>query len=373
MMRLLSDFGAIFDMQSPSMSGGMRAGPVSDGTVLVRLAKNEDQSIWNEFVETTNDASFFHLFGWRGIFKDVFGLNPQYLLAERHGKLVGILPLAHQNSLLFGNALISSPFCVLGGPIGVDRDVENALDEAAIALAKRFKSRSLEYRSRNASREGWSAKRDFYATFVRDIASDHDKNLSAIPRKQRAVLRKAIQGELRGSVDTDVSAFFRVYSESMRNLGTPMFPIGYFKALLRTFAGSCDIVVIRDGELPVSTVMNFYFKGTVLPYYGGGTSKARYNGGNDLLYWEVMRRAVERGCHKFDFGRSKAGTGAFSFKKNWGFEPQWLEYEYWLPEGSKIPSKNPTNPVYANLSRIWKKLPLPVANFIGPFLIRGLG
>jgi lipid II:glycine glycyltransferase (peptidoglycan interpeptide bridge formation enzyme) len=111
----------------------------------------------------------------------------------------------------------------------------------------------------------------------------------------------------------------------------------------------------------------------VLPYYGGGTSGARRNGANDFLYWEVMRRAAARGYRRFDFGRSKAGTGAFAFKKNWGFEPEWLEYEYHFLPGETMPDKNPLNPKYRLFIETWKKLPLPVANFMGPWLIRGLG
>ena len=358
--------GSLSPVDDPNPSIG------EDG-VTVRQARDSDQVLWDSFAQAVEGGSFFHRFGWRGIFQAVFGLTTYYLVAERSGVIVGILPLVHQQSLMFGNALISSPFCVLGGPLALDVDASSALDDAAVALARKFRVASLEYRSRVASRMGWSVKRDLYATFVRELSADHDRNLLAIPRKQRAVLRKAIQSELRGSVEPNVAAFFRVYSESMRNLGTPMFPVRYFDCLLKTFAGSCDIVVIRDRGVPMSAVMNFYFKDTVLPYYGGGISQARNNGANDLLYWEVMRRAVDRGFRRFDFGRSKAGTGAFAFKKNWGFEPEVLEYEYWLPAGAKIPSKNPTNPMYATLSRIWKRLPLPVANFIGPFLIRGLG
>jgi FemAB-related protein (PEP-CTERM system-associated) len=165
---------------------------------------------------------------------------------------------------------------------------------------------------------------------------------------------------------------FRVYSESVRNLGTPVFPRTYFEALRSVFAEHCDIVVIVDAGLPVSAVLNFYFKDTVLPYYGGGTAAARHNGANDLLYWEVMRRAAARGYRRFDFGRSKAHTGAFAFKKNWGFEPQWLQYEYLLGDGVLIPENNPTNPKYALLVSTWKRLPLWITNFWGPYIIRNL-
>jgi FemAB-related protein (PEP-CTERM system-associated) len=332
-----------------------------------------DAAAWDRFVFAAKDATFFHRAGWRIIFKEIFRLKPYYLLAERAGEIVGLLPLVQQKSLLFGNALIAAPFCVEGGTLAIDTDARDALDQAAAAIMGETKASYIEFRSRKASRPGWQVKTDLYATFSRPILPDDNANLLAIPRKQRAVLRKALGGSLVSEVDSDPERLFRVYSESVRNLGTPMFPKKYFTALRRVFGADCDIVTVLDGHEPVSAVLNFYFKGTVLPYYGGGTAAARRTGANDFLYWEVMRRSGLRGNTVFDFGRSKANTGAFAFKRNWGFEPQWLEYEYLLKPGMAIPSKNPSNPKYSLLIETWKRLPLPVANAIGPFLIRSLG
>jgi FemAB-related protein (PEP-CTERM system-associated) len=119
--------------------------------------------------------------------------------------------------------------------------------------------------------------------------------------------------------------------------------------------------------------MSFYDRGEVLPYYGGGTSAARQVAGHDFMYWEVMRHAAARGCTSFDFGRSKVGTGAFSFKKNWGFAPTPLLHRFRLAPGAEIPDHNPLNPKYALFIAAWKRLPLPVANIIGPHIVRGIG
>jgi FemAB-related protein (PEP-CTERM system-associated) len=328
---------------------------------------------WDAFVYSSVDGTFFHRAGWHDIFRDVFRLDPQFLLAERDGRIVGVLPLVHQKSLLFGNALIAAPFCVEGGTLAGDDEARAALDNAAIELMKEKGAASLEFRSRRATRAGWAARKDLYASFSRPLSQSDDENLKAIPRKQRAVVRKTLQGPLTSEIDSDAARLFRVYSESVRNLGTPVFSRRYFEALLKTFGQDCDVVIILDAGEPVSAVMNFYFRDTVLPYYGGGTHAARRSGANDFLYWETMRRAAARGYRRFDFGRSKAGTGAFAFKKNWGFEPEWLEYEFYLKPGTAMPEKNPNNPKFAPLIEIWKRLPLPVANFIGPFLVRRLG
>jgi FemAB-related protein (PEP-CTERM system-associated) len=345
----------------------------ADTQVSVRHLRDEDEVNWEQFVFDCEVGTFFHRVGWRRVFETVFGLEPHYLIAEQNTKIVGILPLVYQRSFLFGNALISSPFCVEGGPLALNDDADNALVAAAISLMNVKKAPYIEFRNKRACHAGWVAKPDLYATFIGPISGDDKANLLAIPRKQRAVVRKSLESSLISEVQADVGDLFKVYSESVRNLGTPVFPKRYFAELKRMFGGDCDIVVVKDAGHAISAVLNFYHKETVLPYYGGGTSAARRNGANDFLYWEVIRRAAERGYRKFDFGRSKAGTGAFAFKKNWGLEPQWLAYEYYLREGQSLPDKNPLNPKYSLLIEGWKRLPLPVANLIGPFLVPGLG
>ncbi|HWY64091.1 MAG TPA: FemAB family XrtA/PEP-CTERM system-associated protein [Rhizomicrobium sp.] len=339
----------------------------------VRAMEKRDAAGWDAFVQSQEGGTFFHRSGWHDIFRDAFRLDPRYLIAERGGKIAGILPLVLQKSALFGNALVAAPFCVEGGPLAADAAADTALVAAALDLQTRTGVPYVEFRSRRAQHAGWTVRKDLYATFSGPLSADDQENLKAIPRKQRAVVRKTLESKLVSEVAESVDDMFRVYAESVRNLGTPVFAKGYFARLKKTFGTDCDIVVIRDGGVPVSAVLNFYHNDTVLPYYGGGTAGARRNGANDFLYWEVMRRAAIRGYRRFDFGRSKAGTGAFAFKKNWGFEPQWLEYEYHFRPGESMPDKNPLNPKYRLFIETWKKLPLPVANFIGPWIIRGLG
>jgi FemAB-related protein (PEP-CTERM system-associated) len=340
--------------------------------IRIRPIEDRDHAAWDSFVLSRPDGTFFHRSGWRPIFRDIFKLDPHYLLAERGTDIVGVLPLVLQRSFLFGDGLLAAPFCVQGGPLSLDGETDEALTMAALDLQAATQAPYLEFRSRKAT-HGWTVKGDLYATFSRPLSSHDQENLLAIPRKQRAVVRKSLESGLVSEIDDKVDDTFRVYSESVRNLGTPVFPKRYFSALRKTFGNDCDTLVVKDRGVPVSAVLNFYHRDTVLPYYGGGTTLARRNGANDFLYWEVMRRSAERGYRRFDFGRSKAGTGAFFFKKNWGFVPEWLEYEYHFLPGHSMPDKNPLNPKYSRMIEAWKKLPLPVANLIGPLLIRGLG
>jgi len=187
------------------------------------------------------------------------------------------------------------------------------------------------------------------------------------------MIRKGIQAGLVSVIDDEVDRFYDVYAESVRNLGTPVFPKRYFRKLKETFGDRCEILVVEHRGEPVAGVMSFYFRDEVLPYYGGGRAVARRLHANDFMYWEVMRRAVERGVRVFDYGRSKKGTGSFRFKTHWGFQPRPLYYEYELIRARKMPDVNPLNPKYRLFIRAWRQLPLPLSKLIGPWLSRSLG
>ena len=209
-------------------------------------------------------------------------------------------------------------------------------------------------------------------TFRKTIDPDPDANLAAIPRKQRAMVRKGIKLGLEGHEESDLNGFYRAYSTSVRNLGTPVLPKRFFEALKRVFASDCEVLMVKHRGEDVAGVLSFYFRDEVLPYYGGGTASARQVAANDFMYWDLMRRAAERGLKVFDFGRSKRGTGSYAFKKHWGFEPQPLHYAYPLLRDSEMPAFNPTNPKYRAAIALWRRLPLGVANLIGPHVARDL-
>jgi len=334
---------------------------------------------WDRFAAGRAEGTFFHRSAWAGVFRDAFGHTPMYAMAEQDGDIVGVLPLVHVKTRLFGNTLMSSPFCVYGGPLAASQDACLALERHCSTMMARTGAASAEFRLLHPLAEGWLPDGDWqtrdglYVTFRRAIAGDDDANLKAIPRKQRAVVRKGIERGLTTTVADGVDGLHAIYAESVRNLGTPVFSRRYFRMLAEVFRGSMDVVTVLDGDAPVSAVMNFYDRDEVLPYYGGGTAAARACGGNDFMYWDVMRRAAARGCRVFDFGRSKDGTGAFAFKKNWGFSPAPLGYRYRLRPGAAIPDHNPLNPKYRLFIAAWKRLPLPVANLIGPHVVRGIG
>ena len=346
-------------------------------SVIIRLLSSQSAPAWDRFVETQDNGTFFHRAAWAEVLSRAFRHTALHAFAERDGAITGVLPLAHVKSALFGNSLISAPFCVYGGPLCADEESRRALDDYALQKLSETGASSLEYRFRELPQSheavDWHCKDDLYVTFRKTIQADNSANLKAIPRKQRAMVRKGIENGLTSRSDRDVDILHKVYAHSVRNLGTPVFSRGYFRILRDVFHDKMDVVTILDKDQPVAAVLNFYERGEVLPYYGGGLLSARAVAGNDFMYWEVMRRAAEGGCTGFDFGRSKVGTGAFSFKKNWGFIPQPLFHRFALRAGASVPDHNPLNPKYRLFIAAWKRLPLPVANLLGPMIVRGVG
>lgn len=346
-------------------------------SIAIRQLDARSAGAWDQFVQAMPEATFFHLSPWAEVIRRAFGHATHYAYAEQDGAIVGVLPLARMRTRLFGDSLASTPFCVYGGSVAATPEAAAALERHALDLQRRLGVPVLEYRRRDRRDAGWEGRPPLYFTFRKPIAitGDDGRDQAAnIPRKQRAEVRKAIKLGLTSVSNSDTDGLHRIYAESVRNLGSPVFGRRYFRLLAEAFPHAHDVTTVLQDGRPVSAVLNFHFRQEVLPYYGGGTPAARTVAANEFMYWEVMRRAgIERNATSFDFGRSKIDTGAFFYKKNWGFPPQELSYGYRLAAGAKIPENNPNNPKYQLAISAWKRLPLPVANLLGPPLVRGLG
>jgi FemAB-related protein (PEP-CTERM system-associated) len=342
------------------------------GACAIKRYTSDDADRWDAFVGAADDATFFHRAAWRDIIEHELGHRAHYLYAERDGAISAILPLVEIRSRLFGHALISTPFCVYGGVVATDEDSAASLTRSAAELADKLRVDYLELRNRKPDSTGWPVK-DLYVGFRKPISEDHDANLKAIPRKQRAMVRKGIAAGLEAHCGNDIDAFYRVYAESVRNLGTPVLPRRWYARLQQTFGGDCEVTVVTHEGEPMAAVMSFYFRDEVHPYYGGSVWQGRDVAANDFMYWSVMQRAADRGARLFDFGRSKQDTGSYHFKKHWGFQPEPLPYAYHLVRTTKIPNVSPTNRKYRLFIKGWQRLPLPVANVLGPWLARDLG
>jgi len=323
-------------------------------------------------------ATPFHAPEWLAAVERGTGNTALALLATRGETVQAYLPLSEVHSPLFGRLLASTGFAVGGGLLLADGADPAPLLAAAIELAARRSCPAIELRGGTLPPpgSGWQLKTHSHATFVQPLAADDEAQLLAIPRKQRAEVRKGLDQPLTittGSADADRAAHYAVYAESVRNLGTPVFPRALFAEVLAAFGPAADILTVWHGAAPVASVLSLYHRGAVMPYWGGGTRAARPLRANDRMYFELMRHARARGCTRFDFGRSKANSGAYHFKRNWGFTPQPLAYAAWTAPGSPARDADPVSAKHAARIAAWQRLPLGFANALGPAIARGLG
>jgi FemAB-related protein (PEP-CTERM system-associated) len=342
----------------------------------IRPATDKDHPAWSALLMDRSDSTFFQRPEWPGLLERTLGFRDQTLLVEDDRGPLGLLPLSEVRSALFGNALCSLPFCAYAGPlIRPEREeaVIAALTHGVRDLARSRQVGRVELRSQRV----WDAevpRQSLYVTFIGPLPKGLD-DLSGVPQKRRNVIRRAQSMGLGAQVHRDADRFFELYAENCRSHGTPGLGKSFFRELLRCFPESdLDILSVVDAQgRDISAILNFYHQQTVMAYFAGENALARQCNGNDYKYWALMRHARDRGCHSFDFGRSKQGTGSFTFKKLWGFQAQALHYEFpYLPSG-RVPQNNPSNPKFDLAMKIWQKLPRLFTDHAGPMVARGLG
>ncbi len=346
-------------------------------TRAVNLRDPNECARIDAWVLTRDDGLPFHRPHWLKAIEAGTGQQAHCLIAETSsGEIAGLLPFHLIHSPLFGRALVSSGFAVGGGILSCSDTATRRLSAAVWDMAGRLSCPTVELRGGALPGGDWVEKRDSHANFLRSLSADAEAELLAIPRKQRAEVRKGLDNSL--TIETGRSArdlywHYSVYAESVRNLGTPVFPKSLMASVMEAFGDDADILTVLHDTRPVASVLSLYHKGTVMPYWGGGVWDARKLRANDVMYYALMNHARERGCTHFDFGRSKTGSGAYSFKKNWGFEPEPMAYAVRTADGHEPRDVNPNSPKYKAQVALWQKLPLSVANRLGPWIAKGLG
>ncbi|MEO6726867.1 MAG: FemAB family XrtA/PEP-CTERM system-associated protein [Blastocatellia bacterium] len=337
-----------------------------------------DATRWDDFVRRSQAATFCHLAGWQQVVERTWQHRQHSLYAERGGEITGVLPLFHIRSRWFGSMLVSTPNAVYGGVVADDVEAYRALIAAAQVLAANLKVDYLELRDTGLNDdelpEAEYHSRDLYVTFHHPLTTDEDALMKSFPRDVRRMIRQGAKHSLKVETGREelLDDFYEVYATSVRNLGTPVFPKKLFAGFLAEFPVTSDILLVRQSKRVAGAVLSFYFRDTVIPYYAGSYREFNSAGINNFMYWELMRHSAGRGYTRFDFGRSKLGTGAYEFKRGWRMSERPLPYKFFPGLVREMPNLNPTNPKFKPMMEVWKRLPLGLTKLIGPRIIRNI-
>ena len=336
------------------------------------ITTHASEAEWDAFVEQTPDATGYHVWRWRRVMENAFGHQTLYLAARDGDSIVGILPTVVMKSWLFGRSLVSLPFLNYGGVIAPDDDVRRALVDHAATRASEERAAHLELRHIVRRFDDCPVKQH-KVTMRLQLAANEADAWNALDRKVRNQIKKAQKSELTvydGGAKL-LDDFYRVFAENMRDLGTPVYSRRFFAEVLAQFPATARVFVVRLGGEPVAAAISYSFRDTLEVPWASSLKSSRPLCANTLLYWHMMLHAIAEGRATFDFGRSTPGDGPFQFKRQWGAEPSTLAWEYRILEGG-VPDHSPSNPKFQMAIAMWKRLPVPVATWLGPSIVRSI-
>jgi len=340
----------------------------------LKVSSDIDQRSWDSFVYGSDDATSYHRYAWKSVIEGSFGHRGYYLGAvDGLGALQGILPLIHMKSWLFGNFLVSVPFVNYGGLLCRSAEAQAVLLEEAERLRMTLSAEHVELRHLQRPLAKLPSK-EHKVTMVLPLARSEEEQWAAFNAKLRNQIRKAEKNGISftgGHLDL-LDDFYAIFARNMRDLGTPVYGKGLFENVLATFPDTTRIFSVAYQGKTIAAGLASWFMDTIEIPWASSIADYKSLCPNNMLYWEAIRFAIEKGFSRFDFGRSTPDEGTYNFKKQWGAEPVQLYWQYLLGHGREIPAFNNKNPKYKLAIKAWRRLPVSVTRMVGPRIVRSI-
>jgi serine/alanine adding enzyme len=339
--------------------------------MTIVCATEVDKS-WDRFVESHPRATVGHLSAWGTLAREAYGHESLYLVAEEGGEIVGVLPLVRIASRLFGRRLVSMPFLDYGGVLAEPgRGLETALVEEARRLTPLTGSHGLGLRQFHSEPLPYPTTTD-RVTMLLELTTE-EAMWRALPSERRNRVRK---GEKHGLTADWVGPeglddFYRVYAVNMRDLGSPVHSREFFAVMLAALPGTARTLLVRDRQgRTVGAAVCLFFRDTIMVPWVSSLREAFALCPNFVLYWEVIRFGCRAGYHRLDLGRSFRSAGTFEFKRQWGARAHPLPWIFLDARPGAPPPVDRDARRFDLLVQAWKRLPMPVANVLGPWIRR---
>lgn len=365
-----------------------------------------DAAAWDAFVAADPAGSFCHLHGWRRVLSEGLRHDAALLCAEREGALEGLMPITRVAGPL-GSFLVSVPFLSYGGPIGsveavralARHAVERGRDEGVGLVELRCRARTWEHGGRGAGaspadsgggREGTPGDAgaeavegrarsdppagmrvsDRRVAVLLPLPDDPGELWDGLRSKVRSQVRRPRKEGMHTCFGPDqLPPFYAVFTRNMRDLGTPVLPLRFFRAILDAFPAQARVGVVYHEGGPAAAGFGFLWRGELEMTWASSLRTLGRLAPNMLLYWDFMKHAVESGAHTFNFGRCPPGGGTHRFKLQWGGVDRALPWLQWPADGA-AGTPSPAGGTYRLATRAWSRLPLPLANRLGPWIAR---
>jgi serine/alanine adding enzyme len=341
--------------------------------ITYRFATESDSPAWEKYLDCHPQRTFAHRWEWSSILTNSFSVIPKYALAEHGSKIVGILPAVLMKSVLFGRFMISLPWLDYGGPLAESDDIAVGLTNFEISAARQERCRFLELRAVRHLMPGLVNKDQKYA-FLLDLTPGEQDVWKSIDGKAKNQVRKAEKSGLTVEFGGNqlLNDFYKIFTHNMRDLGTPVWPRNLYSEQFRYFNNDIEIALVKLAGMPIAAAILLHYQDYSIVPSASSYRKYRNLNPNNLLYWEVIKHCIAKGSRVFDFGRSTLDAGTYNFKKQWVKNPAQQIWQYKLLTIDSLPELDPSNPKFRLAINIWKHLPLPVANMLGPMIVTKL-
>lgn len=324
----------------------------------------QPSSDWDAFVSSCSPHQPYWYAAWTSLPREVFGHETHFMECRgADGRLQAVLPLVRQRSRLLGDFATSLPFFNYGGVLGGDDAIVRHLMQQAQAWARQAGCAYIEFRDVIPRPGDWTVRTD-KASMVLELPGTFAQLGKQLGAKLRSQVKRAERehAQLRTGGIELLEDFYRVFARNMRDLGTPVYPRRFFSAILEKFPQDCTLVVLYRGGAPHAAGFLVFHADQVEIPWAGCSADSKPWGFNMKLYWETLALAQDRGARRFDFGRSTIDSGTFRFKKQWGAQPIQL---YWHRWDREPPRKGR---LMQHATKAWQRLPLGVANALGPLV-----
>lgn len=336
---------------------------------------------YNQYVAGHTLATPYHSSAWLQTAENAYSHTSWLVTAHQNGSLCGVLPLVEVKPPIGAGSLVSLPFCDLGGVLADNQNVRERLIAEAKLLAKTNRSRALEIREGGAELDpAKTLPASLKVRMLCELPENSEALFKSYKPKLRSQIRKAEKNGLRAELRTDEAAiypFYNIFSRNMRRLGSPVHSLRWFQELKAAYGDHLLTGLVFLGDQPVGAgVVLLGGKQACIPW---ASTLEEFNrlAPNMLLYWSLLSHVCDLGYTRFDFGRSTLDEGTYRFKKQWGAKPYELNWSEHHNGRRNLPVKNSENNGVSATSRlrplvekIWQRLPLPVANWLGPKLRR---
>jgi FemAB-related protein (PEP-CTERM system-associated) len=339
-----------------------------------RISGTSDQARIEEFLTRTDSATSYHRPAWGSIIEDCFGHRFIGLICEEgDGSIRGVLPLVHMKSRLFGNFIVSMPYFNYGGVCATGSRAAESMLRTAVEIARDLGAEHIELRQQENLNNGMAVKTSKVS--MRLPLRKNPKELwDSFPSKLRSQIRIPMRKGMKirvGKVE-ELDGFYEVFSINMRDLGTPVYPKGFFRSILDRFRETTWVATVSMGSAPVAAGILAGYKDRIEVPWASSIRKYNPLSPNMLLYWTILEFASRQGYSVFDFGRSTAGEGTYRFKEQWGAKPVPMYWHYWVRPGASMPDLTNRNPKYRLAIEAWKRLPVPVTRILGPPIVKNI-